>query len=287
MNFSNILVVGLGLIGGSIIKSLKTHSFTGGVYGLDSNELVLKEAYELGFIQNKGKEIETPLKDLLVVFAVPSLSINKAISNLNEDLITENVLYTDTCSVKSSVLGVLKDKSHKIRDNFILSHPIAGSEKSGLSESSSTLFNKKLTIICPHESNNEDDIRRIEKFWKDINSIPKRLPANKHDELFAKTSHLPHVISYALMDALFNDLNDEIFSYSGGSLESYTRISSSDPVMWKDIMIANSEAVLESIKNFNVSLDRLSELIEKKDENELMKFFSSIKDSRDKLLSKD
>ena len=283
--FKNIVVVGLGLIGGSILQTLKSQSYAGNTYGIDSNASAISKAKEMSLIVNKDQNIETDLENVLVIFSVPTLSITKAIDDLN--LSTEDILYTDTCSVKSSVLEDINRRESKFLNKFIPSHPIAGSEKSGLVASTSTLFDNRLTIVCPHEKNEEDDIKKIEAFWNNLGSVTKRLPAKNHDELFAKTSHLPHVISYALMDSIFKDLSDETFLYSGGSLESYTRIASSDPLMWKDIMIANEKSIVESIENFKESLDSLLEMIKKKDSHELINFFTDIKKSRDELLSDD
>ena len=283
--FENIVVVGLGLIGGSILQTLKSQSYAGNTYGIDSNASAISKAKEMSLIVNKDQNIETDLENVLVIFSVPTLSITKAIDDLN--LSTGDILYTDTCSVKSSVLEDINRRESKFLNKFIPSHPIAGSEKSGLVASTSTLFDNRLTIVCPHEKNEEDDIKKIEAFWNNLGSVTKRLPAKNHDELFAKTSHLPHVISYALMDSIFKDLSDETFLYSGGSLESYTRIASSDPLMWKDIMIANEKSIVESIENFKESLDSLLEMIKKKDSHELINFFTDIKKSRDELLSDD
>ena len=283
--FKNIVVVGLGLIGGSILQSLKSRSFKGSTFGIDSNLSAITQANKLGLITNKDKNIDTDSQNLLVVFSVPALSMSQAIDNLN--LKSEDVLYTDTCSVKSSVLEDIKKRKSEFLAKFVLSHPIAGSEKSGISASSSNLFDKKLTIVCPHENNAEEDINKVEGFWQNLGSLTKRLPANSHDDLFAKTSHLPHVISYALMHSIFKDLDDETFLYSGGSLEGYTRIASSDPVMWKDIMIANEESIVESINQFKASLEVLLDMIQKKDPIELTNFFTSIKTSRDALLSEE
>jgi len=283
--FDNILVVGLGLIGGSILQTLKSQSYAGNTYGIDSNASAISKAKEMGLILNKDQNIDTELENVLVIFSVPTLSITKAIDDLN--LLAEDILYTDTCSVKSSVLEDINSRNSTFLNKFIPSHPIAGSEKSGLVASTSNLFDNRLTIVCPHEKNEEGDVKKIEAFWNNLGSVTKRLPAKNHDELFAKTSHLPHVISYALMDSIFKDLSEETFLYSGGSLESYTRIASSDPLMWKDIMIANEKSIVESIENFKESLDILLDMIKKKDSHELINFFTDIKKSRDELLSDD
>ena len=286
INFKNILVVGVGLIGGSIIRALKESSFSGEVYGIDSDKGAVTSAHDLGFIQNKDMNIPKDLDDLLVIFSVPVLSIKEALSQINIMINTENVIYTDTLSVKSSILNTLKVLDKTVLKRFVLSHPIAGSEQSGFKASSATLFKEKLSIVCPHEDNSELDVSKIEDFWKALGSYTKKLSANDHDELFGKTSHMPHVIAYALMDSLYQDLGEKTFLYSGGSLEDYTRISSSDPIMWRDIMVSNDKSILSSIESFKRSLDYLSKLIETNNTSALIDFFSTVKKARDKSISR-
>ena len=282
INFKNILVVGVGLIGGSIIRALKESSFSGKVYGIDNDVGTLTTAHNLGYIQNQDINIPKDLDNLLVIFSVPVLSIQEAMSQINMLINTKNVIYTDTLSVKSSVLKTLETRDNSFLNRFVLSHPIAGSEQSGFKASSAALFKGKLSIICPHENNSKGDVSKVEDFWKAIGSYTKKLSVHDHDELFGKTSHMPHVIAYAIMDSLYQDLGDKAFLYSGGSLEDYTRIASSDPIMWKDIMVSNDKSILSSIESFKTSLDKLSELIETNNATGLIEFFSNVKTARDK-----
>ena len=282
INFRNILVVGVGLIGGSIIRALKESSFSGKVYGIDSDVGTLTTAHNLGYIQNQDTNIPKDLDNILVIFSVPVLSIQEAMSQIKTLINTKNVIYTDTLSVKSSVLKTLETRDNSFLNRFVLSHPIAGSEQSGFKASSPTLFKGKLSIICPHENNSKRDVSKVEDFWKAIGSYTKKLSVHDHDELFGKTSHMPHVIAYAIMDSLYQDLGDKAFLYSGGSLEDYTRIASSDPIMWKDIMVSNDKPILNSIESFKRSLDKLSELIETNNTTGLIEFFSTVKTARDK-----
>tara|TARA_B100000131_G_scaffold144258_1_gene140333 strand:+ start:4169 stop:5050 length:882 start_codon:yes stop_codon:yes gene_type:complete len=282
INFKNILVVGVGLIGGSIIRAIKESSFSGKVYGIDNDVGTLTTAHNLGYIQNQDTNIPKDLDNILVIFSVPVLSIQEAMSQIKTLINTKNVIYTDTLSVKSSVLKTLETRDNSFLNRFVLSHPIAGSEQSGFKASSPTLFKGKLSIICPHENNSKRDVSKVEDFWKAIGSYTKKLSVHDHDELFGKTSHMPHVIAYAIMDSLYQDLGDKAFLYSGGSLEDYTRIASSDPIMWKDIMVSNDKPILNSIESFKRSLDKLSELIETNNTTGLIEFFSTVKTARDK-----
>ncbi len=282
INFKNILVVGVGLIGGSIIRAIKESSFSGKVYGIDNDVGTLTTAHNLGYIQNQDTNIPKDLDNILVIFSVPVLSIQEAMSQIKTLINTKNVIYTDTLSVKSSVLKTLETRDNSFLNRFVLSHPIAGSEQSGFKASSPKLFKGKLSIICPHENNSKRDVSKVEDFWKAIGSYTKKLSVHDHDELFGKTSHMPHVIAYAIMDSLYQDLGDKAFLYSGGSLEDYTRIASSDPIMWKDIMVSNDKPILNSIESFKRSLDKLSELIETNNTTGLIEFFSTVKTARDK-----
>ena len=279
--FENILIVGLGLIGGSIAKKIKEIDYSANVYGFEKNLEILKEANTKGLVINDKAIDLKDFKNLLVIFCVPVLSFKEALNSIKNLLPSQNITFTDTLSTKTEIFNILSDEFNYILDNFVLSHPIAGSEKSGLYNSKKALFEKKVVIISPHEKNNQDDINKVINFWRFLGSSSKILSYKDHDFLFSKTSHLPHVISYSLTESLFKNLGDKTFDYSGGSLEDYTRIASSDPLMWKDIMISNQKNILQSIEDFEESLTNLKGLIEKKDEKALVDYFNRVKILRD------
>ena len=279
-DFKNILIVGLGLIGGSIAKKLKDISYPAKIFGLEKDSEIIEKANEESLISNDSNIDLSALDDLLIIFSTPVLSFKDALESVILMKPTEKAIYTDTLSTKSHVLQTLKDFS-SVKNKFVLSHPIAGSEKSGLESSKRELFDNRVSVISPHETNMSEDIDKVINFWNKLGSKTKILSAKEHDTIFAKTSHLPHVISYALTESLFNKLNEKTFEFSGGSLEDYTRIASSDPIMWKDILISNHNNLLDSIKDFEKSLKKLKGLIESKDEEGLIEFLSKIKSLRD------
>ena len=164
-SFNNILVVGIGLIGGSILKTLKKKNFRGCLYGIDLDESITKNAYELDLIINKDNFINNIEKDLLVVFSVPVLSIEKGLDLINRSISLKHAVLTDTLSSKSKVIDFLQSNKD-IKNRFVLSHPIAGSEKSGLNNSTSDLFERRLVIILPQDSNNLEDIESVKNFWE-------------------------------------------------------------------------------------------------------------------------
>ena len=286
-SFKNILVVGLGLIGGSILKTIKDLNVPLVVYGLDLDEKVTTKANNIGLINNTDNQLKKIEEDCLIVFCVPSLSIEKAFELIDGSFHDEKVIFTDTFSSKSKLLEFLESNT-KVEERFIMSHPIAGSEKSGLANYNSLLFKDKLVVLSSlNEDENNQKLNRVKNFWELLGSKVTILDPVEHDRVFSRTSHLPHVIAFALMHYLEKELGDNVFKYSGGSLESYTRIASSDPLMWKDVAISNKKAVLEAIKGFKSSLNEVSNLIDSEDEESILDYLRFVKTVRDKRIEED
>jgi len=287
LSFKNILVVGLGLIGGSILKTIKELNIPLEVYGLDLDEEITKKANNIGLINNIDNQLKKIEEDCLIVFSVPSLSIERAYKLIEGSFNDEKVIFTDTFSSKSKLLEFLESNT-KVRKKFVMSHPVAGSEKSGLANYNSLLFKDKLVVLSAlSEEKDNKELDKVKNFWELLGSKVTILDPWEHDKVFSKTSHLPHVIAFALMHYLEKELGDKVFKYSGGSLESYTRISSSDPLMWKDVTVSNKEAVLEAIKGFKSSLNQMSKLIESEEEESILDYLRFVKEVRDKRLKEE
>ncbi|HIA96591.1 MAG TPA: prephenate dehydrogenase [Gammaproteobacteria bacterium] len=287
LSFKNILVVGLGLIGGSILKTIKELNIPLEVYGLDLHEEVTKDANKIGLINNFDNQLKKIEEDCLIIFSVPSLSFERAFKLIEGSFDDEKVIFTDTFSSKSKLLEFLEGNAD-IGEKFVMSHPIAGSEKSGLMNSLPFLFKDKLVLVSHLNSSSENNnVIKVKSFWEQLGSKVSIMDPVEHDKVLSKTSHLPHVISFALMHFLEKELGEKVFKYSGGSLESYTRIASSDPLMWKDVTVSNKEAVLEAIKGFKSSLNEVSKLIDSEDEESILDFLSFVKEVRDKQLFSD
>jgi len=287
LSFKNILVVGLGLIGGSILKTIKELNIPMEVYGLDLDEEVTKDANNMGLINNIDNQLKRIEEDCLIIFSVPSLSFERAFKLIEDSFNNEKVIFTDTFSSKSKLLEFLEANT-KVSEKFIMSHPIAGSEKSGLANYNSLLFKDKLVVLSTLNGDKDNKkLNKVKNFWELLGSKVSIMDPVEHDKVFSKTSHLPHIIAFALMHYLEKELGDKVFKYSGGSLESYTRIASSDPLMWKDVTVSNKEAVLEAIKGFKSSLNEVSQLIDSEDEESILVFLSFVKEVRDKQLEED
>ena len=255
MNFNveNILVVGLGMIGSSIAVAAKSKGIK--VNGIDLNENVVKKAIDESIIDasiKSLKEINTNDIDLIIL-AVPPKKTLELFETLDY-LWNTSVTITDTSSVKNHIN--LKDVN-----NIVLSHPIAGSDKSGIDALDKNLFTGKKNILCNPFEANEDHLKKVENFW--VNALNMRveiMTVAEHDLIFAMTSHLPHLVSYALIDSIRTS-NLSVKDNSGGGLREFLRLSGSNAEMWRDIFILNRVDLIKALAGMQVSLNNLLELI--------------------------
>jgi len=282
-HFQSILVVGIGLIGGSILKGLVKNNFPGDLYGLDKDYSVIKKAFDKKMIINSDENLKIENENCLVIFCVPTLSFIEALEKVKSYHLPIDTIFTDTFSSKTNLIEYLNAHPN-LKSSFVLGHPIAGSEKSGIKNSINNLFKEKLVLVSPFPENDTKQVSLVESFWSTLGSKVTKLEPEKHDIVFARTSHLPHIISYSLMHSLIDKFGDQAFNFSGGSLEDYTRTSSSDPTMWKDISISNKEEILLAINDFTSSLNSLKALISEAKESEIEEFLTRIKGIRDSLI---
>ena len=255
MNFNveNILVVGLGMIGSSIAVAAKSKGIK--VNGTDLDENVVKKAIDEKIIDAGIKsleEINTNDTDLIIL-AVPPKKTLELFETLDY-LWNTSVTITDTSSVKNHIN--LKDVN-----NIVLSHPIAGSDKSGINALDKNLFTEKKNILCNPFEANEDHLKKVENFW--VNALNMRveiMTVAEHDLIFAMTSHLPHLVSYALIDSI-RASNLSVKDNSGGGLREFLRLSGSNAEMWRDIFMLNRVDLIKALAGMQVSLNNLLELM--------------------------
>ena len=255
MNFNveNILVVGLGMIGSSIAVAAKSKGIK--VNGIDLNENVVKKAIDENIIDEGIKSLEEiNTNDIdLIILAVPPKKTLELFETLDY-LWNTSVTITDTSSVKNHIN--LKDVN-----NIVLSHPIAGSDKSGIDALDKNLFTEKKNILCNPFEANEDHLKKVENFW--VNALNMRveiMTVAEHDLIFAMTSHLPHLVSYALIDSIRTS-NLSVKDNSGGGLREFLRLSGSNAEMWRDIFMLNRVDLIKALAGMQVSLNNLLELM--------------------------
>jgi len=255
MNFNveNILVIGLGMIGSSIAVAAKSKGIR--VNGVDLNENVVKKAIDENIIDACIKSLEEiNTNDIdLIILAVPPKKTLELFETLDY-LWNTSVTITDTSSVKNHIN--LKDVN-----NIVLSHPITGSDKSGIDALDKNLFTEKKNILCNPFEANEDHLKKVENFWVNaLNMRVEMMTVAEHDLIFAMTSHLPHLVSYALIDSIRTS-NFSVKDNSGGGLKEFLRLSGSNAEMWRDIFMLNRVDLIKALAGMQVSLNNLLELM--------------------------
>jgi 3-phosphoshikimate 1-carboxyvinyltransferase len=281
-----ILIFGLGMIGGSLARALKAFDQKLVIYAVDSNEEAIKLALEEKKIDKAGTlESLVPLSDIIIL-AVPPLSIEKILPALAEH-IKPNAIVSDVASVKGHLLEPLKKFDDEFVKRFVPGHPIAGSEKSGYAASVAELFKGRNVILTPLKQNSPWAVNTIHALWRCTGANVLGMAVEKHDEVLAATSHLPHLLAYAIVDALAGQKQSEdIFRYAAGGFADFSRLASSDETMWSDIFIANSRAIEQVLDSYITTINSLKEAINSKRQNELINVFGRAKASRDKFMSK-
>ena len=283
--FKKISVIGLGLIGTSILRAINAkqkEGVTTFAYDLNSKHRdIVSEMKIATFICD---EIHDAVKEAdLVILAVPVGSMKTVAISIASSL-KENAIVTDTGSTKGSVISDVYPHIPK-SVNFIPSHPLAGTEYSGPKSGFSSLFeNRYWLIICNQETENT---KKLAIFFKNLGAIVETVSAEYHDKILAITSHLPHLIAYTIVGTasdLEADLKNDVIKFSASGFRDFTRIAASDPIMWRDVFLNNSEAVLEMLQRFNEDLSDLQKAIRKKQGQKLHSFFSRTRSIRKKII---
>jgi prephenate dehydrogenase len=290
-----LVVVGLGLIGGSFALAAKRAGLFSEIWGIDANHQSLAQAMALGVI-NRGAETLRQLMANLgdasplgegdcIYIAVPTRSVPAIIAELQAS-VDAKVTITDGASVKGSVVAALSDGGQKsVPANFIPGHPIAGSEQSGLTAARADLFAGKRCILCPDSAADSWHLARVTALWQQLGAQVHCMSALLHDQVFAATSHLPHLIAFSLVDTLAQKpYCDAIFHNAAGGFTGFTRIASSDPVMWRDIALANRDAVVACLDEFVANLLSLRTAMQAENAEALEAAFTRAKTARDQFL---
>jgi len=275
----NLLLIGVGFMGGSLSLALRRGGFEGKIYGIDINPESLKKAKELGVIEEGSTDLSS-VKDFspgVVVLASPVRTFREIARGI-APYIKEDCVITDLGSVKGRLV---LDLEEVFGGRFVGSHPIAGTEKSGVEHSFGELFEGKKIIVTPTERTDKEALDKVVRLWEMTGGVVEFMDPFLHDWVFGAVSHLPHAVAFALIDALI-EMSDEVdlFRYPGGGFKDFTRIAASDPVMWRDIFLENRENVLKAIDVYTSSLRKLRDLIESEREEELTEFLREAKTRR-------
>ena len=284
--FEKITIIGCGLIGSSILRNINNNKISKSVAVFDKSKSVTEIIKKENLCSNISKDIQSAVKDSdLIILAIP-LSSYKEVLLTAKDSLKKDAIITDTGSVKNEVNKIFENFNLK-NISWIASHPIAGTEESGPSAGFKDLFKNRWTIICDSKNSEKEKIEKLKKFWEFLGSKVKLMSIDEHDYILALTSHLPHAVAYNIVKTAINTdekFRDEIIKYSAGGLRDFTRIASSDPLMWRDIFIDNSENILKILDEFSKNIDDFKKAITEKNGDKLLKIFTSTKNVRKEII---
>lgn len=281
-----ILIVGLGLIGGSIARALKAKNPQQSILATDSNEASLARALQDKSIDASGSLAENCARADLVVIALPPLSSAEILPGI-AGLIRPGTIVTDVGSVKTHIVEAAAKLGSDFQSRFIPGHPIAGSEKSGYVASRADLFLQRNVILTPQSGNDPSAIALVNSLWRCTGANVLGMSLANHDRVLAATSHLPHLLAFAIVDVLVKqEQSEDIFRYAAGGFADFSRLASSDARMWSDIFVANADATASVLDDYIADLELLKAAIGRKDHSLLMEMFSGAKKTRDNFIHK-
>lgn len=282
-DFRHVAIVGLGLIGGSVAAGLRSRGRVERITAFDQNAISLHHALDTGLIDDSAVSVERAVEGAeLIVVAVPVLAMPGVFASLKPWLGDPACVITDVGSVKGEVLRAATQVEGSLPNNYVPGHPIAGSEQHGVRAANPDLFERHKVILTPTETTIPAATARVRHLWRVLGAEIDEMDAAHHDSILAQTSHLPHLLAYALVDTLSSGGDSlEIFEYAAGGFRDFSRIAASDPIMWRDIFRTNRDPVLEVLDRFRDRLDELRDMIEFGKSDELSNVFARSKSARD------
>ena len=278
-----ICIIGVGLIGGSFARALKAANACREIVGAGRNEAQLVRAQELGVIDAYALDVAEAARGAdVVVLAVPVGSTEGVVRQLAPVLGAKTIL-TDVGSTKASVVAAVERALGTLPPRFVPGHPIAGTEKSGVEASFAELFQQRRVILTPLSHTDPEATATVRRLWELAGAEVVEMDVQHHDEVLAATSHLPHLLAFALVDTLARmEERREIFRFAAGGFRDFTRVASSDPQMWHDICLANRDALLDLLATYQADLDRLAAAVREGRGEVLLETFRRAKAARDR-----
>lgn len=280
VSIQHLVIIGTGLIGGSLALKLKQEGMVKRVTGVGRSVQNLQDALRLGVIDDANHHIRDAVSHADMVFvAVPVAACGQVFRELASAL-PQHALVTDAGSTKQSVIKDAQDSGLDM-SRFVPAHPIAGTEHSGAAAAFPELFQHHRCILTPTEQSSEYAIMKVKNMWKAVGATLEVMNAKKHDDIMASISHLPHLTAFSLINAL----HDDVFRFAAGGFRDVTRIASSSPEMWRDISLCNATAIADKIEALQTELQSLSEALHTQNGDVLLQKFTAAKVARDEWLA--
>lgn len=276
-----IAIVGMGLMGGSLARALRTARLAREIVGCGRNAATLAQAVQAGAIDRAEADVALAVRDAdMVVLAVPVGATREVLTRLAPAL-SPHAVVTDVGSVKTSVLADARRVLGSTYPRFVGGHPLAGGEESGFGASQLDLYRASRVIVTPESDTDPAATAKVREMWHALGAEVVTLGAREHDEILSRTSHLPHVLAFALMNLLARD--PRALDFAGNGFRDMTRIAASDPVMWRDICLANRDALRRAANELRAVLDEILRATEAGDAKELEALFSRAQKMRRQL----
>ena len=285
--FKRLCVIGTGLIGGSIARAARAQGLCLEIvaYGREKNLPNLQLAKQLGVIDQFYTDIGLALEGADFVMVATPVGSMQSIFEAIKPHWNEQAIYSDAGSTKASVVAAVESVFGYVPSNFVPAHPIAGAERSGVDASHAELFNNRRLIITPLDNTDSQAVEKLTDFWQRIGSSVSVMSVEHHDTVLAATSHLPHILAFALVGLLGRkDEQREIFKYAAGGFKDFSRIASSDPTMWLDICLANKNEIIPLIQQLKQELSNIEQLLVNDQAQQLFDTFTYARNARQRFL---
>ena len=277
-----LVILGVGLIGGSLAAALKQAGAVGEVVGWGRREAHLQQALELGVIDRLEMDLGAAVAGADVVVAAFSPAAMPEVFGRLATLLDENSVLTDVGSTKGSVVQAAREAFPQRLDRFVPGHPIAGAERHGVIAARADLYQHHRVLLTPLAETRADAVATIRTMWQACGAEVVEMDVAHHDQVLAATSHLPHLLAYTLVDTLAGiDDSREVFEFAAGGFRDFSRIASSDPALWRDISLANADALLAMIDRFQAELEQVTAALQAGDGDRLEAIFSRARDARE------
>jgi prephenate dehydrogenase len=282
-NYGTVTIVGVGLIGASLGLALKKAGVVTKVLGVGRSKENLDQAQKMGAIDGVVDLVEAAKQSDVIVLCMPVAQM-RAVFEIIEPHLEPRTMITDAGSTKGDVILAAKEVLGKKACQFVPAHPIAGGAQHGASAAKADLFQGKQTIVCPLQENSPEDIALISGLWESVGSMVKKIGSVQHDAIYAAVSHLPHLLSYALMASVVNSEDaDQKLDHVGAGFKDFTRIAASSPEMWRDICIGNRAAILQELDRYLLIVNHMRKLVAEGDGEGLEKLFNKASKARQDL----
>lgn len=283
MHWKKVTLVGVGLLGGSLGLALKERRLAGSIIGFVRRAASIRECQNAGAVDVATLDLGQAVRGADLVVLCTPIAQMRALAGQMLPFLQPGAIVTDVGSVKSSAVRDLSGLLAGVGAHFIGSHPMAGSEKTGVGAAQAGLFVDAVCVVTPEAGSNRSALAKVVRLWKSVGSRVLRLTPGAHDELVSRSSHLPHVVAAQLSNLVLHPQSPKhLASLCANGFRDTTRIASGSPEMWRDIVLANRKNLLQALNSFVGGLTKFQGVLKRGDEAAIARFFEQAKQRRDR-----